>query len=193
MPMMPGMLTPQQMQALAKATGTAFDRLFLTGMIQHHIGALVMVEELFDTPGAGQDDVLYDFATDVDNTQRAEIDIMRGMLKGEKMIVERTSRRSRSTVTLSLALSALFPRALRRANRHNPRPAAPATPRSVRIRARQPTIRASDSKADYQDAGEAAFGMERLATLPKPPGFAPGDATATPAPASDPAAGCSGR
>jgi uncharacterized protein (DUF305 family) len=81
MPLMPGMLTPEQMAALAKAKGAEFDRLFLTGMIQHHIGALVMVEDLFDTPGAGQDAALYDFATDIDNTQRAEINIMRGMLK----------------------------------------------------------------------------------------------------------------
>ena len=84
MPMMPGMLTPQQMKVLEQATGPAFDRLFLTGMIQHHTGALVMVQDLFDTPGAGQDAVLFDFATDVDNTQRAEIDIMRGMLLKEK-------------------------------------------------------------------------------------------------------------
>lgn len=81
MSMMPGMLTPQQMQALAKASGPAFDHLFLTGMIQHHTGALVMVQDLFDTPGAGQDAVLFDFATDVDNTQRAEINIMQNMLK----------------------------------------------------------------------------------------------------------------
>jgi uncharacterized protein (DUF305 family) len=84
MPLMPGMLTPQQMQALAKATGPAFDHLFLTGMIQHHTGALTMVEDLFDTPGAGQDAVLFDFATDVDNTQHAEIRIMQGMLLKEK-------------------------------------------------------------------------------------------------------------
>jgi uncharacterized protein (DUF305 family) len=81
MPMMPGMLTPAQMQALTKASGPAFDHLFLTGMIQHHTGALVMVQDLFDTPGAGQDAVLFDFATDVDNTQRAEINIMQNMLK----------------------------------------------------------------------------------------------------------------
>jgi uncharacterized protein (DUF305 family) len=78
------MLTPQQMQALAKASGPAFDHLFLTGMIQHHTGALVMVQDLFDTPGAGQDAVLFDFATDVDNTQRAEINIMQNMLKDKK-------------------------------------------------------------------------------------------------------------
>jgi len=84
MPLMPGMLTPQQMQALARATGPVFDHLFLTGMIQHHTGALIMVEDLFDTPGAGQDSVLFDFATDIDNTQRAEIKIMQGMLLKEK-------------------------------------------------------------------------------------------------------------
>jgi uncharacterized protein (DUF305 family) len=81
MPLMPGMLTPHQMDALAKSKGAEFDRLFLTGMIQHHTGALIMVDELFDVPGAGEDAVLFDFATDIDNTQRAEIEIMRGMLK----------------------------------------------------------------------------------------------------------------
>src|SRR5437667_9907293 len=82
--MMPAMLTPSQMKALANAKGRAFDRLFLTRMIQHHNGALIMVEDLFDTPGAGQDNVLFDFATDIDNTQRAEIKIMQGMLLKEK-------------------------------------------------------------------------------------------------------------
>ena len=81
MEMMPGMLTPQQMQALAKASSTPFDRLFLRGMIQHHTGALTMVQELFATAGAGQDAVIFDFATDVDNTQSAEIEVMQRMLK----------------------------------------------------------------------------------------------------------------
>ena len=84
MPLMPGMLTPQQMAALAKSSGPTFDHLFLTGMIQHHGGALTMVKDLFDTAGAGQDAVLFDFATDIDNTQRAEIRIMQGMLAKEK-------------------------------------------------------------------------------------------------------------
>jgi uncharacterized protein (DUF305 family) len=84
MPLMPGMLSPQQMNALEQARGAAFDHLFLTGMIQHHTGALVMVQDLVNTPGAGQDSVLFDFATDVDNTQRAEINIMRNMLLKEK-------------------------------------------------------------------------------------------------------------
>src|SRR3989440_7456243 len=78
--LMPGMLTPQQMEALKKAKGKEFDRLFLEGMIQHHTGALIMVRDLFDTAGAGQDAVLFNFATDVDSGQRAEIRIMQTML-----------------------------------------------------------------------------------------------------------------
>jgi uncharacterized protein (DUF305 family) len=82
--LMPGMLTPAQMTALGKARGAQFDHLFLTGMIQHHGGALTMVDDLWKTPGAGQDPVLFDFATDIDNTQSAEIKIMRAMLDKEK-------------------------------------------------------------------------------------------------------------
>src|ERR1700683_933175 len=82
--LMPGMLTPEQMVALEKARGAQFDHLFLTGMIQHHGGALTMVDELFNTPGAGQDPVLFDFATDIVSTQSAEIKIMQGMLDKEK-------------------------------------------------------------------------------------------------------------
>ena len=81
MRLMPGMLTPAQMEALRNAKGAEFDRLFLTGMIQHHNGALIMVKDLFDTAGAGQDADIFDFATDADNTQRAEIKIMQGMLE----------------------------------------------------------------------------------------------------------------
>jgi uncharacterized protein (DUF305 family) len=80
MPLMPGMLTAEQMDALRKSKGAEFDRLFLTGMIQHHNGALIMVKDLFNTAGAGQDASLFDFATDADNTQRAEIKIMQSML-----------------------------------------------------------------------------------------------------------------
>jgi uncharacterized protein (DUF305 family) len=83
MALMPGMLTPEQMQALRKAKGAEFDHLFLTGMIQHHEGALTMVKDLFDTAGAGQDAELFNFATDADNTQKAEIKIMQGMLEKE--------------------------------------------------------------------------------------------------------------
>ena len=81
--LMPGMLTPKQMEALKNAKGAEFDQLFLKGMIQHHTGALEMVKDLFDTAGAGQDAELFNFATDVDNGQRAEIKIMQTLL-GEK-------------------------------------------------------------------------------------------------------------
>jgi len=83
MALMPGMLMPQQIEALRKAQGAEFDRLFLTGMIQHHGGALTMVKDLFGTAGAGQDAELFNFATDVDSGQRAEIRIMREMLEKE--------------------------------------------------------------------------------------------------------------
>ncbi|HEY6802878.1 MAG TPA: DUF305 domain-containing protein [Pyrinomonadaceae bacterium] len=81
--LMPGMLTAKQMEELKKAKGDEFDHLFLTGMIQHHNGALVMVKDLFDNSGAGQDAELFNFVTDVDSGQRAEIKIMQNML-GEK-------------------------------------------------------------------------------------------------------------
>ena len=78
--LMPGMLTSKQMEALRNARGKEFDRLFLEGMIQHHGGALTMVQDLFDSPATGQDSVLFNFVTDVDTGQRAEIRIMQGML-----------------------------------------------------------------------------------------------------------------
>ena len=81
--LMPGMLTAKQMQALRNAKGKEFDRLFLEGMIQHHGGALTMVKDLFDTAGAGQDAELFNFTTEVDSGQRAEIRIMQTML-GQK-------------------------------------------------------------------------------------------------------------
>ena len=81
MALMPGMLSPAQMTALRNARGPEFDKLFLSGMIQHHGGALVMVKDLFNTAGAGQDAEIFDFATDVDNSQRAEIRIMQKLLE----------------------------------------------------------------------------------------------------------------
>jgi len=81
-PLMPGMLTPDEMAQLAAAKGPEFDRLFLEGMIKHHGGALTMVQELFATPGAGQESEMFAFASDVDADQRMEIDRMQGMLAG---------------------------------------------------------------------------------------------------------------
>ncbi len=81
MMLMPGMLTAEQMKALKQAKGAEFDRLFLTGMIQHHGGALDMVKDLHDTAGSGQEAELFNFATDVDSGQRAEIRVMQNMLE----------------------------------------------------------------------------------------------------------------
>ena len=78
---MPGMLTKEEMTQLANAKGVEFDRLFLMGMIKHHGGAITMVEELFKTPGAGQEGGIYAFASDVVADQNMEIDRMGAMLK----------------------------------------------------------------------------------------------------------------
>ena len=80
-PLMPGMLTPQDLARLAAATGPAFDRLFLEYMIKHHEGALVMVKDLFAAAGAAQDADIYAFASDVNADQRMEIARMSAMLK----------------------------------------------------------------------------------------------------------------
>jgi uncharacterized protein (DUF305 family) len=81
---MPGMLTRREMIALEKSVGPEFDHLFLIGMVKHHTGALTMVEDLTSVPGTNQDADLFDFVSDVINTQQAEIDIMNGLLKKEK-------------------------------------------------------------------------------------------------------------
>jgi len=78
--MMPGMLTDDQMKKLDAARGTEFDRLFLVFMIQHHSGAVSMVKDLFDTPGAGQDELTFKFASDVNVDQTTEIARMQKML-----------------------------------------------------------------------------------------------------------------
>ena len=83
-PMMPGMLSAEEMAKLGETKGLEFDRLFLEGMIKHHAGALTMVQELFATAGAGQDSEIYAFASDVDADQRMEIDRMAAMLAAIK-------------------------------------------------------------------------------------------------------------
>jgi uncharacterized protein (DUF305 family) len=78
--LMPGMLTEAQMKQLDQARGPEFDRLFLTFMIQHHRGAVSMVKDLFDSYGAGQDETVFKFASDVNVDQTTEIDRMEKML-----------------------------------------------------------------------------------------------------------------
>jgi uncharacterized protein (DUF305 family) len=80
MMLMPGMLTEEQMKELDAARGPDFDRLFLTDMIQHHKGAVSMVKDLFGTYGAGQDETVFKFASDVNVDQTTEIARMEKML-----------------------------------------------------------------------------------------------------------------
>jgi uncharacterized protein (DUF305 family) len=88
--LMPGMLTPEQLAQLDGARGSEFDRLFLTFMIQHHRGALAMVRELLDTPGAARDGLLFQFASDVSADQLTEINRMTGMLDALSPTPERS-------------------------------------------------------------------------------------------------------
>jgi len=82
--LMPGMLTPEQMQQLDAARGPEFDRLFLTFMIQHHQGAITMVQQLLAVPGAAQDGPIFRFASDVNADQTTEINRMTLMLDALK-------------------------------------------------------------------------------------------------------------
>ena len=79
--MMPGMLSPEQMAQLEAARGRDFDRLFLQLMIQHHEGALTMVRDLYNSPGAAQESIVYHFASEVDADQGIEIRRMRELLE----------------------------------------------------------------------------------------------------------------
>ncbi len=78
--LMPGMLTQEQVAQLDRSRGVEFDRLFLNFMIQHHEGAIVMVDKLFASPGAGQDEIVFRFASDVYADQTTEIEHMKKML-----------------------------------------------------------------------------------------------------------------
>jgi uncharacterized protein (DUF305 family) len=78
--LMPGMLTEPQMAQLDAARGVEFDRLFLTFMMQHHHGAISMVQTLDNTPGAAQDEFTFKFSNDVQADQTTEIDRMQQML-----------------------------------------------------------------------------------------------------------------
>ena len=83
--LMPGMLTDEQMKQLDAAHGTDFDKLLLRGMIQHHRGAITMVQQLFATPGAAQDELVFKFANNVNVDQTTEIRRMQQMLLTEEL------------------------------------------------------------------------------------------------------------
>lgn len=78
---MPGMLSQEQIDRLAGSNGSEFDRLFLTYMIEHHQGAVTMVRTLFSTDGAGQDEEVFRFASDVQVDQATEVARMQRMLE----------------------------------------------------------------------------------------------------------------
>ncbi len=88
--LMPGMLTPEQLAQLDSARGPEFDRLFLKLMIQHHQGAITMVQQLLSAPGAARDGLVFQFASDVNADQTTEIDRMTRMLEA----LSQTSQRS---------------------------------------------------------------------------------------------------
>ena len=77
---MPGMLTQDQLKELALAKGRQFDRLFLTYMIQHHTGAVIMVKDLVETDGAAQELQIGELAGEINVDQKTEIERMRLML-----------------------------------------------------------------------------------------------------------------
>ena len=77
---MPGMATPAELSTLTGLRGTEFERMFLQLMIKHHGGAIIMVERLFGVPGAGQDDMIFKFASDVAADQESEIARMQSIL-----------------------------------------------------------------------------------------------------------------
>jgi uncharacterized protein (DUF305 family) len=79
-PMMPGMLTAEQLMQLDSARGPDFDRLFLRDMIMHHQGAVTMVNQLFGSQGGGEEQIVFKFASDVYADQTTEIDRMQKML-----------------------------------------------------------------------------------------------------------------
>jgi uncharacterized protein (DUF305 family) len=114
---MAGMATPEQMAELTAAEGADFDRLFLQLMIRHHEGAVKMVDKLVELPGSAYDPILFEFTSEITNSQTAEIERMNALL-----------------VSLS------------------------ADPRS-------------GLKPGLDDAGEAIWNLERVASLPRPPGF----------------------
>jgi uncharacterized protein (DUF305 family) len=78
--MMPGMLSAEQLAQLDRARGPEFDRLFLRFMIQHHQGAVTMVDQLFGSQGAGEEETVFRIASDIYADQTTEIDRMQKML-----------------------------------------------------------------------------------------------------------------
>jgi uncharacterized protein (DUF305 family) len=151
--LMPGMLTPAQMRQLDAARGTKFDRLFLTFMIQHHTGALTMLDRLFASPGGGLEENVFKFASDVSADQSTEIDRMHVMLAAASASSSASSLLPSRSAVASSSLSA----------------AAPSPDPRVGL------------SAGWWDAGEAAWNLELVSTTRPSAKFTnastPGDAS----------------
>ncbi len=145
---MPGMSTPEQMAALAAARGPAFDRLFLERMIDHHEGAVEMVEELHEQPGSAYDPTLFEFTNDVTNEQQAEIDRMSALLVGLSADPRSTLKagfRDASTAISNLTLVASLPKPTGFFDPANPAGLPPEKPDAEEDEA--------DEEADEEEAG----------------------------------------
>ena len=111
--MMPGMLSAEQMAELEDSAGAAFDRLYLEGMIQHHQGALDMVEELLEQQGSAQDPLLYEFTSDVTSDQISEIermDIVLASLNPDPRVGLAAGFRDAGEAALNMQLIASLPK-----------------------------------------------------------------------------------
>ena len=169
MPMMPGMLTPKQMDALRKATGPEFDHLFLTGMIQHHTGALTMVKDLFDTPARPGPAVIrlhrgYRASPSRVRSTRCKTCWPRRNNRNAHQLTVCASRRPAVRSPLPLSVTLPF------THRSSAGPAKPTVYNNPQL----PNDPRVGLKGGITDAGVAAFGMELVVNLPKPAGFAAG-------------------
>ena len=160
--LMPGMLTDEEMAALDQARGPEFDRLFLTGMIRHHQGAIDMVDVLFKSYGAAQDETVFKFASDVYADQSIEIDRMHKMLENRGSH-ENPGHRRPSIADLIAAMTLGSP-ACGEFARRCWRVAAPrAEPRRRQRRRRRGAAAASPRRRRQQPAPPAAAGAARSA------------------------------
>ena len=163
---MAGMATPKQMAELAAATGTEFDRLFLQLMITHHEGAVTMVEELLEQPGAAYDPVLFEFTSDVTNDQTAEIERMHALLitlSDDPRAGLEAGFDDAGQAILNLELLASLPRPPGFFDPENPASLPPEQP-------------PDDESEDSPEAGEGA-GSDPAADAPGETGAAEGDDT----------------
>ncbi|MDP6652704.1 MAG: DUF305 domain-containing protein, partial [Gammaproteobacteria bacterium] len=160
--LMPGMLSDEQMAELEQAQGAEFDSLFLDYMIEHHLGAIEMVENLLDQRGAAQDPVLYTFTSDITSDQSSEIERMDAMLAGfspDPRVNLSSGFRDAGEAALNLQLVASLPK-----------PAGffdPENPSGIPVNRREEETLAPDSEeADAQQDVAADEPNSNLAETP---------------------------